>query len=158
MKFPMASPSAVRISAAGVTFCLSLALLIACGSYPEAIPCGQIPPDGCPLSRGGTCDDATCAAIYGCVDGVWHHVETCSNMPQDAGTGPDACTIVTIDRTGETTGCKPDLQNPDCPVAAAEQCASTVCQSECIDFFLCTKDGWSVVAYCNEDGEFVTMP
>ena len=100
----------------------------------------------------------TCGAIYRCTDGVWQHVETCSNPPQDAGTGPDGCVITTIDHTGETTGCKPDLQNPDCPVAAAEQCVTTVCQSDCADFFLCTKDGWSAVAYCNEDGQLVTMP
>jgi len=156
MKFPAVVPGLVTFSVAAATFSLVLALVGACGSYPEAVPCGQIPAHGCPLRGGGTCDDVTCGAIYGCVEGTWTFVETCSNAPpDDAGTGPDSCTIATIDHTGETAGCKPDLQNPDCPVQAAEQCASSVCQSECSDFFLCTKDGWRVVAYCDQEGQLV---
>jgi hypothetical protein len=159
MKFSSTTLLPVRISAAIAAFCLSLGFFVACGSEPQAVSCGQIPNGGCPLHRGGTCEDVTCTAIYGCAeDGTWRHVETCSNPPQDAGTNLDGCTVVTIDHTGETTGCKPDLQNPDCPVEAAEQCANTVCQIDCIDFFLCTNEGWTVVAYCNEDGQLVTMP
>jgi hypothetical protein len=158
MKLPSISPGLATLSGAMVAFSLVLALFGACGSYPDVVPCGQIPPNGCPLRGGGTCSDVTCGAIYGCIDGTWTYVETCSNtIPEDAGTGPDACTVATIDHTGETEGCKPDLQNPDCPVEAAEQCASSVCQSECSDFFLCTKDGWQVVAYCDQEGQLVVM-
>jgi hypothetical protein len=60
-----------------------------------------------------------------------------------------------IDKTGETTGCEPDLQSPDCPVAAAEVCAASVCLTDCTDFFLCTKDGWVDVAYCDEEGQLI---
>jgi hypothetical protein len=49
----------------------------------------------------------------------------------------------------------PDLQNPDCPAVAAEQCFETVCLTDCIDFFLCTGEGWNLVAYCNEEGTLV---
>jgi hypothetical protein len=158
MKFPLVVPGVGALSGTLAAFSLALALFGACGSYPESVPCGQIPTNGCPLRGGGTCDDVTCGAIYSCVEGTWTHVETCSNAPpSDGGTGPDACTVPTIDHTGETTGCTPDLQNPDCPVQAAEQCATSVCQSECIDFFLCTKDGWQVVAYCDQDGQLVIM-
>lgn len=158
MKFPLVVSGLAAFFGTFAAFSLALALFGACGSYPEAVPCGQIPAHGCPLRGGGTCDDVTCGAIYSCVDGVWAHVETCSNPPpDDGGTGPDACTVATIDHTGETTGCTPDLQNPDCPVQAAEQCAGSVCQADCIDFFLCTKDGWQVVAFCDQDGQLVIM-
>ncbi len=153
MKFPS------LVFGLGLAVSLVLGLVAACGSDPVAIPCGQIPANGCPLRGGGTCDDPFCGAIYSCVDGTWTFVETCSNPPiEDAGTNLDGCVVATIDHTGETTGCKPDLQNPDCPVQAAEQCASSVCQSECVDFFLCTADGWQVVAYCDQDGQLVVMP
>ncbi|HRI70681.1 MAG TPA: hypothetical protein PK156_40895 [Polyangium sp.] len=154
----MVSGVAAFFGAVGA-FPLALTLFGACGSYPTSIPCGTIPANGCPLRGGGTCDDVTCGAIYSCVDGNWTLAQTCSNPPlEDGGMGADACTVATIDHTGETTGCKPDLQNPDCPVEAAEQCAAAVCQSECIDFFLCTGDGWQVVAYCDQDGQLVIMP
>jgi hypothetical protein len=137
---------------------MTVAFFGACGSYPESIPCGQIPVNGCPLRGGGTCDDVTCSAIYGCYDGKWVLTQSCMNMP-DADAGPDSgdCPVAMIDHTGETTGCQPDLQNPDCPVQAAEQCASSVCQSECTDFFMCKADGWEVVAYCDQDGQLVLM-
>jgi hypothetical protein len=146
-----------RHAAFAAAFSSVLVLLVACYDYPEAIPCGQIPPDGCPVTQGGTCNDPFCTALYECVDGVWRHWETCSNPQQDAGTTPDACSSIVIDRTGETTGCLPDLQNPDCPAAAAEQCITSVCQSECADFFLCTKEGWQVVAFCTDQGELIIM-
>ena len=159
MKFPAVVPGLAAFSGTLTALSLALALFGACGSEPDAVPCGQIPANGCPLRGGGTCDDPSCGAIYGCYSGTWTLVQSCTNPPpDDAGTGSDACPVPTIDHTGETMGCKPDLQNPDCPVQAAEQCASSVCQSECLDFFLCTKDGWQVVAYCDQDGQLVIMP
>ncbi|HVK70393.1 MAG TPA: hypothetical protein VM694_38335 [Polyangium sp.] len=88
------------------------------------------------------------------MDGAWRRAETCPGGGQDpdAGVSPDGCAKPVIDRTGETTGCMPDLQNPDCPAVAAEQCFETVCLTDCIDFFLCTEEGWNLVAYCNEEG------
>jgi len=69
-----------------------------------------------------------------------------------------SCTPVMIDHQGETTGCVPDLQEPDCPVAAAESCAETACRTGCSDFYLCTDDGWRAVAYCDEQGQIVMTP
>lgn len=158
MKLLSVVPGMAALSGAAAVFSLAFALVAACGSYPESIPCGTIPANGCPLRGGGTCDDPVCEAVYGCYDGQWKLVQSCMNAPvEDAGTNPDGCVVATIDHTGETTGCQPDLQNPDCPVQAAEQCASSVCQSECVDFFLCTADGWKVVAYCDQDGQLVVM-
>jgi hypothetical protein len=62
---------------------------------------------------------------------------------------------VHIDLTGQTTGCTPDLQNPDCPVQAAMGCAESVCLTGCGDFFLCLSSGWLDVAYCADDGGLV---
>ncbi len=137
---------------------LAFALPAACGGGSGLLLCGQIPEDGCPIGRGGTCDDLTCAALYDCVDGAWRLVEPCPGGGQDnldGGTNPDGCAKPVIDHTGEKTGCTPDLQNPDCPAVAAEQCYETVCLTDCIDFFLCTEAGWDLVAYCNEEGAIV---
>ena len=59
-----------------------------------------------------------------------------------------------LDHAGETVNCKPDLQDPDCPAAAAETCAEAVCLTGCVDFFLCKKDGWTAVAHCDDSGQF----
>jgi hypothetical protein len=128
--------------------------------------CGEIPAGGCPIGRGGTCADQACSALYDCVDGAWKETQACTVLDggsdvSDAETpdaAADGCTQVVIDHTGETTGCKPDLQNPDCPAVAAEQCAETACLTDCIDFYLCRQDGWILVAYCNEKGQVVLTP
>jgi len=140
----------------------------ACGSAGDVKLCGQIPADGCPIGRGGTCEDVFCAALYDCVDGAWVEVEACAGFGGGAGGmggaggeggagGAGGCTPVMFDHTGETTGCEPDLQNPDCPAVAAETCAETACLSDCLDFYLCLKDGWKDVAYCDPDGKFVIV-
>lgn len=136
----------------------------ACGGANGPLLCGQIPDLGCPIGRGGTCDDQACAALYDCVDGDWTLVTACAQGAGGAGGqgagsagGGGGCAPVEIDRTGEATGCAPDLQHPDCPVDAAETCAAAACLTGCTDFFLCTGDGWIDVAYCTEDGELVLV-
>jgi hypothetical protein len=130
----------------------------ACGSA-RAEPCGLIPEGGCPTGRGGTCRDPLCATLWECAGGQWRFVDECAASGSAATTSASSsgagggCTGVTIDRTGETTGCTPDLQEPDCHVGVAESCQP--CVSGCIDFFLCTADGWLARAYCSEDGELV---
>jgi hypothetical protein len=136
-----------------------------CGSPGELKLCGQIPLDGCPIGRGGTCDDALCAALYDCVEGAWTPVESCSGFSGGAGGaggaggggGVGGCEPFSFDKTGETTGCEPDLQSPDCPASAAEICAASACLTECIDFYLCMKDGWVDVAYCDEEGHLIIL-
>jgi hypothetical protein len=129
----------------------------ACASR-DVEPCGLIPTDGCPVGRGGTCDDRTCAALYDCVEGSWVLAQTCMNDVGGSGgqAGAGGCEVTPIDHTGETTGCAPDLQHPDCPAVAAEICQP--CLSGCIDFFMCKEEGWEVVAFCDEDGHVIIEP
>jgi hypothetical protein len=152
----------------------TIAPLVGCPTWPEPVLCGQIPADGCPVGRGGTCSDTACAALYDCVDGHWTRTETCSGGGGGgaAGTGgahggQGPCTPVVIDTTGQVTGCTPDLQPPDCPVEAVLGCAESVCLTGCVDFFLCTEEltdagpdkVWSAVAYCDEvTGKLVVGP
>lgn len=141
----------------------SLALLAssaACGNAARAQTCGEIPEGGCPLGRGGTCDDQLCAALYDCVDGSWTEAEDCGRVLGSGGAGAGggggeggACQAVEIDRTGERFGCTPGLLEPDCPVAAAELCDP--CSTGCVDFWMCTDEGWESVAYCDESGAFI---
>ncbi|MEO7331344.1 MAG: hypothetical protein ABI193_22400 [Minicystis sp.] len=145
----------------------ALLLLGACGDPPPLPICGQIPDGGCPIGRGGSCDDTYCAALYDCVDSKWTRVSSCEGGAGGSGGGPGgsggagqgggSCTMVTLDHTGETLGCKPDLENPDCPAAAAETCAESACLTSCLDFFLCTKDGWIDVAHCDDQGQLTIV-
>jgi hypothetical protein len=162
-------PAAVVVLAA-----LAAAALPSGGCYdsPPLKLCGEIPANGCPIGRGGSCDDASCAGLYDCVEGQWTLSVDCS---ADGGTssgsgggdaGADAsCSPVTLSHDGELQGCKPDLESPDCPVVAAEStCVERVCLTGCIDFFLCVYDAdpntadhrsWSAVAHCDDNGELV---
>jgi len=136
-----------------------------CSDSPVFTPCGEIPAGGCPSDRGGTCDDTACAGLYDCVEGKWTRSVDCSTDGGSGGgggsdAGPDVvCSPVTIAHVGEKSGCKPDPQSPDCPVVAAEAaCRESVCLTGCLDFFLCTKDGWTAVATCDEEGELSILP
>lgn len=131
--------------------------LLACGSPAAVEPCGEIPEAGCPIGRGGSCEDVACGALYDCVEGEWTEVEDCSGEGTVAssgasGTGAGGCEPVVIDRTGERDGCTPDQQEPDCPAAAAEVCPDP-CSTGCVDFFLCVEEGWIDVATCDESGQ-----
>lgn len=135
----------------------------ACSSGPDIQPCGLIPTGGCPVGRGGTCDDQYCDALYDCLEGQWTLVESCppsgsggSSSTSVGGSGVGGCEGVQIDRTGEASGCTPDLQEPDCPADVAESCQP--CLSGCVDFFLCKARGWETVAFCDENGEVVLEP
>lgn len=163
---------------------LPLFALLVAGCYPyntDITLCHDaVPEGGCPTGRGGTCEDASCKALYDCIDGVWKKASTCE--PQATGGaggttgttgtggsgggtatgGTGGCTPISLDHTGETTGCSPDLQAPDCPAAAAEQCSESACLADCTDFYLCKQDGnvptWVPVAYCDGDGHLVISP
>jgi hypothetical protein len=163
----MRALSQVRAGVLALTALVAGAALPAggCSDAPTVTPCGEIPAGGCPHARGGTCEDPACAGLYDCVDGSWTRALECSaDGGSDGGDGGDAgpgptCSPVTIAHVGEVTGCKPDLQNPDCPVAAAETaCRESACLTGCLDFFLCTKAGWTVVASCDEQGDLSIVP
>jgi hypothetical protein len=133
----------------------------------ELLLCGTIPEGGCPIGRGGSCEDVLCAALYDCVEGSWTSVQTCPEVAGSGGgggsggagagggQGGEPCTVVEIDHSAEVAGCEPDLQHPDCPAVAAETCAETACLTDCLDFYLCMRDGWQTVAYCDERGQLV---
>lgn len=139
--------------AAGVT---------ACGGFGPVQTCGEIPQGGCPLGRGGTCDDSLCAALYDCVDGDWSLATECEQGSGGTtstggggvgGAGEGGCSVPAIDHAAEVSGCTPDLQEPDCPAVAAESC--TACLTGCVDFYLCVAAGWDLVAFCSDDGALV---
>jgi hypothetical protein len=139
---------------------LAVSVLVSCQGSEDVLLCGEIPLHGCPAGRGGSCTDETCAALYDCVDGAWTAVQTCSF---DGGVeqvdGPDgACEQAELDAGVEVTGCHPDLQVPDCPVAAARTCVESACLTDCVDFFACSAAGWKLVAYCDEEGHVVLEP
>ncbi|MFO0755625.1 MAG: hypothetical protein U0359_04005 [Byssovorax sp.] len=146
----------------------AILLAAACEDAPALKLCGEIPAGGCPVGRGGTCEDAVCEALYDCQDGHWVSVERCMNEAgaggaggeggAGGGTGGGPCTPVTLDHTGEQLGCMPDLQSPDCPAEAAETCAETACFTGCVDFFLCKKDGWTAIAHCDDQGTLILSP
>lgn len=138
--------------------------LASCGDGGRLALCGQIPDQGCPIGRGGTCEDATCPALYDCVAGAWKLVQKCaantttssSSSSGAGGAGGGSCVPVTIDRSKEVDGCV-NLQTPDCPAVAAESC--TACEG-CEDFFLCEQDAmgapfWVNVAFCDASGRVV---
>ena len=158
----MANRRRERAGVAAIVVALAVLGAPACGSEDGLALCGTIPAGGCPIGRGGTCDDPTCTGVYDCSGGTWRVAERCSprvggdaGAPRDGGAPDAACGSVSIDTTGEAIGCKPDLELPDCPVAAAEQCARAACLTGCTDFFLCTADGYRAVAYCDDSGALV---
>ncbi|WP_437726534.1 hypothetical protein [Sorangium sp. So ce861] len=151
----------------------ALAVVAPAGCDPVAEPalCGEIPQGGCPIGRGGSCDDAACRALHDCLDGAWTEVARCDRPGEpaldagadsgDAGAGggeDGGCEAVALDHGGEAQGCTPALQLPDCPAEAAETCADAACRTGCIDFFLCTEEGWRGVAYCDDQGRVVVIP
>ncbi|MBK6515406.1 MAG: hypothetical protein IPG04_15110 [Polyangiaceae bacterium] len=141
---------------------LTALALVAC-TTPELLLCDRIPDGGCPLGRGGSCDDEVCAGLYDCIGGEWTLVEACEGGGGQGGAGvggggggggSGGCDVPEFDHTGQTFGCSPDLQPPDCPVEAAEVCGDP-CLTECVDFFLCLREGWQSVGYCDEGGQLV---
>jgi len=157
----------MRASRCFPAFLLVLAAIAGCPTLPAPILCGEIPAGGCPVGRGGTCDDLTCEGLYDCVDGTWVSAEVCAHPDGGPGVGggasdggqPEggACTPVSIDTQGQAIDCTPDLQEPDCPVEAAFPCVETACLTGCLDFFRCTPTGWVDAAYCTDDGDFVIL-
>lgn len=164
---PLRASYARAASAPSAIAAMSSAMLLwlgaSCGSLGRVQTCGEIPEAGCPIGRGGTCDDQLCAALYDCVDGAWTEVEDCGRVVGAGGAGvggaggqggdAGGCQSVEIDRSAETFGCTPGLLEPDCPIAAAEVCDP--CSTGCVDFWMCTGDGWASIGYCDELGRFV---
>lgn len=140
-------------------FLLGLALAFLACDLPQVETCGQIPDDGCPIGRGGTCDDVYCGALYDCLEGEWTLVESCpDNSLGGGGAGAGAageggaCSAEIFDYSQEVEGCTPELQEPDCPAQAGETCGGA-CTTGCVDFYLCVEAGWELVGFCDDEGE-----
>lgn len=148
----------------------SVGYLGACAGEGPIAPCPPLGDGQCTKSRGGSCVDATCRAIYVCEpDRTWRLDEVCAAgdagtdaadaRADEAGDGDDAgglgCDAAIEASTA--TGCAPELELPDCPVEAAHGCAAAACATGCEAFFACTSAGWSEqpVASC-VDGGLVT--
>jgi hypothetical protein len=149
------------------------AVLVACTTTDhDAVRCGNIPANGCPLDGPNeVCTDPSCAAAYACnPDGSWTVDHTCPNFQPDAGSeagqeagqdsGPEP--TVCID-AGLPPGASPiggndcvDLQAPDCPLSevlvcgssGADLCAATGCQQ----LFVCEASGWHIWGNCEDGG------
>ncbi len=153
---------------AGALSLMAGAMLLASPACSEGIAgrsCGEIPSGGCPAETGGTCKDRNCAAVYSCVAEVWRLEHSCPVGGGGMGSGGDAvagnggaggCQPVVLDKTGESQGCEPELQLPDCAAGATEVCQP--CDTGCSEFFLCTADGWKGAAFCDDDGQLIVEP
>ena len=143
--------------------CLAAALAAdGCRDTQVLEPCGQLPDEtACPASRGGTCRDRACSALYVCEDRKWLFVTDC---PQNLDAGADAAVDAVADAPLPCDAAAPAtdpaceaLQQPDCDVAIADACPTTACKEGCTGFLRCTPQGWTIayVAYCDEDGALV---
>jgi hypothetical protein len=135
-----------------------LAALQGCQGFDSAPHCSELPQGACPDSRGGSCKDQACTAIYTCTEHGWVLNAVCdrdggvADTGKEAADGPWSCGDASVELEGATSGCDPnELTAPDCPVQAATGCAETACLTGCADFFLCKTEGWIAVAYCDED-------
>jgi hypothetical protein len=70
---------------------------------------------------------------------------------ESAADGP-GCADASVQLEGGATGCDPnDVIAPDCPVNVLVGCPQTACLSGCVDFFQCRVEGWTLVAWCDEE-------
>jgi hypothetical protein len=136
--------------------------LAGCQGFDEVPECSTVPAGGCPSSRGGSCDDKTCSAIYACTADGWQLQKVCDRdgggdeSDAEAGSdGPVCGDAVTID--GSLSTCDPnEVLAPDCPLNVAVGCPGSACLSGCLDFFVCRTEGWVEAAYCDDvTGELV---
>ncbi len=140
---------------------IGLGFSLAACADPEIKLCDRIPAGGCPIDRGGTCADQECAAIYTCDSGEWNLAERCEHAEgggvgqggRSPGVGGHFAFCEDLELAPSKGTCAPDLQEPDCPVAAASPC-KTACTTGCELFFACLNDAWVLRATC-EDGELL---
>jgi len=148
---------AVVVASAGS---LAVAATPSCAEEATAQACTNVPAGGCPLSRGVSCEDPTCAAVYACRDGnVWELDRTCppreAGAPVDAGEASDAADAAPNPPRDASTDAPPGayggpgcdvLQLPDCSLGLALACPSGCCG--CEDLFVCESGGWSYWSTC----------
>lgn len=145
----------------GVAIGLVLGAAAACSDdLPIARPCTNIPPGGCPIARGVSCDDPSCEAVYACRAGdVWELEKTCP--PREGGTRGDGGVDpgdarAPIDASFDAPpgafggpGCS-ELAVPDCALGLALACGAGCCG--CEDLFVCREGGWDLWGSCGDGG------
>jgi hypothetical protein len=134
-----------------------IAVVAACedGATPEA--CSNIPPGGCPLSRGVACEDPACEVVYACRPGnVWELDRRCPprDAPDDAsvsdaGAAPFDASIDAPPGAFGGPGCE-SLQAPDCALGLALSCGANCCG--CEDLYICEDNGWTLWGVCADGG------
>jgi len=145
------------------TLLVALAALVACEDNtvtPQR--CTDIPPGGCPLGHGVSCEDPSCEATYACEEGnVWSFVAKCpyreAGGPVDAFVPEGGSYDANIDAPPGAfggPGCE-DLEVPDCSLGAALACQANCCG--CEDLFVCENGGWTLWGTCGDAGP-VKMP
>jgi hypothetical protein len=133
---------------------------------PQETPCGLLGEEGaCPESRGGSCDDRSCTALYRCEDGDWTFSKRCDRSGDDAGAPDDAsfedATSVpecVASQAPVEASCEP-LQLPECDARIADECQASACLTGCEAFLRCVDGQWAaaLAAYC-EDGVLMNAP
>jgi len=138
--------------------------LLACGDDETFVPCRDIPAGGCPHTRGASCDDPVCRAIYTCNDQKeWVVEQTCPPLPEDSGVvteaGTDSATQIAdgaISRDANFVvppgasggeGCG-ELEAPDCSLGFALACPANSC-CDCEEIYVCNNGGWEVWGSCS---------
>ncbi len=137
----------------------ALVLAAACDDGTTPQPCTDIPPGGCPISRGVACEDPACEAVYACrPDDVWELQERCP--VREAGAEPDAAPVEasappSFDASVDAPpgayggpGCE-SLQLPDCALGVVLGCGSCC---GCEDLFVCEDNGWTLWGTCGDGG------
>ena len=136
-----------------------LATIAACEDQTVvAQPCTNIPPGGCPINRGVSCQDPACEAVYACREGnVWELQARCPGRDANAVTDsslPDGA--IAFDASIDAPpgafggpGC-PSLQEPDCPLGLALACGAGCCG--CEDLFVCENAAWLLWGRCGDGG------
>lgn len=144
---------------------VAVAGVVACEDASIAVPCSNIPPGGCPLSRGVACEDPACEAVYLCREGnVWELREHCP--PREAGVVDGGSADVASPSPFDAgvydvppgafggPGCT-SLQIPDCSLGLALACGEGCCG--CEDLFVCEDRGWNLWGAC-VDGRITPIP
>lgn len=146
---------------ATATITLTVMLSSACEESAEVQRCGALEdPHGCPISRGGSCADRACGALYACQEGAWARVEICDNQLPDAGDQPDAGDDAALCEAGAEAPSPPcpPLLLPECDATLLDGCLSDIaCMSGCEVFLRCQGGDWaaSYAAYCDDEGNLV---
>lgn len=140
-----------------VATALAIGIVTSCTDGPIATPCSDIPPGGCPISRGVACADPACEAVYACREGnTWELTKRCppreGGVERDAFVPPPPVLDASFDAPPGAyggPGCG-FLQAPDCALGVVIACSSGCCG--CEDLFVCRNGGWELWGTCSPDG------